>query len=489
MNKASVKTDGEGGARYGAVERFLLKTQRPARYTGGEVNAVYKDPKDVDLRFALCFPDTYEIGMSHLGMKILYSLINAHPKHYCERVFMPLPDMRELMRANFVPLYALESGDGIRGFDIIGFTLQYELCYTTVLAMLDLAGIPVLKSERGYDFPLIIAGGPCACNPEPLCDFIDLFVIGEGEEVTPELLGLYDECKKSGVPRPEFLKKAALIGGVYVPDLSVGAKKRFIADLNGVFFPKSFVVPFVETVHDRAVTEIIRGCIRGCRFCQAGFIYRPFREKRRGVIAEEVRALCESTGYDEVSLCSLSVSDYSEIEGLLKDLTDYTDKNGINLSLPSTRIDKFNKQMLDRVKSVRKSGLTFAPEAGTQRLRDVINKNITEEDILKGCKTAFEGGYGAVKLYFMLGLPTETNGDVAAIHGLTESVTRLFREINPKKSPAISISLSTFVPKPFTPFQYEPMISRETADERQKLLLSLVKSRKIKISRSDYNMS
>ncbi|MDR0222960.1 MAG: TIGR03960 family B12-binding radical SAM protein [Oscillospiraceae bacterium] len=471
------------------IDGLLLKTQRPARYTGGEVNAVRKDPEGVDLRFALCFPDVYEIGMSHLGMKILYSLINSRVEYCCERVFMPFPDMEGLMRASSVLLYALESGGSVRDFDIVGFTLQYELCYTTVLSMLDLAGIPVLRSERGDGHPLIIAGGPCACNPEPLRDFIDLFVIGEGEEATPELLDLYNECKKNGSPRAEFLKKAALIGGVYVPELSDKVKKRVIGDLDGVFFPKEFVVPFVETVHDRAVAEVLRGCVRGCRFCQAGFIYRPFREKKRGTVLKDVRALCESSGYDEVSLCSLSTSDYSDIGGLLGDLTDYTDKNGVSLSLPSLRIDNFGSEVLERVKSVRKSGLTFAPEAGTQRLRDIINKNITEDDILKGCETAFRGGYSAVKLYFMIGLPGETNEDVKGIHDLIEKIIRLFYEINPKKSPAVSVSLATFVPKPFTPFQYEPMISRGKADERQKLLLSLIKNRRVKISRSDYNMS
>jgi len=481
-------------------EKILLGVQRPARYTGGEFGEVVKE--NADLRFALCFPDTYEIGMSHLGMKILYSLINSRDNYACERVFMPYPDMAQKMKDRNIPLFALESGRSLCDFDIAGFSLQYEMCYTTVLAMLESGGIPAQKSHRGGGkYPLIIAGGPCVCNPEPLCDFIDLFVIGEGEEITLELLDLYHNTHSRG----DFLKKAALIGGVYVPefynteyndDLTVKSispdtkiTKRIVKDLDGMFFPKSFIVPFVEPVHDRAVTEVLRGCIRGCRFCQAGFIYRPYREKSGGVILEQTRALCENTGYDEVSLCSLSTSDYSNIEELLGRLTDYTDRNGISLSLPSLRIDKFNGEVLRRIKSVRKSGLTFAPEAGTQRLRDVINKNITEENILSGCKTAFQGGYSAVKLYFMLGLPTETDGDVAGIYSLIEKIMRLFKEVGPKKGISVSVSLATFVPKPFTPFQYEPMTSREEIEGKQKLLMSMVKSRKVKISRSGYNTS
>jgi len=482
-------------------DKILLNVQRPARYTGGEFNEVVKDAGSVALKFAFCFPDTYEIGMSHLGLKILYSLINSREEFLCERAFMPLPDMAEQMRVNKLPLFALESGRPLGDFDIVGFTLQYELCYTTILAMLELAGIPALKAERGDRYPLIIAGGPCACNPEPLADFIDLFVIGEGEEVTLELLDLYASCDN----RADFLLKAAQIKGVYVPALynaeynsdgTVKAvtpdkrvTKRVIADLNAVFYPDKFIVPFVETVHDRAVAEVLRGCIRGCRFCQAGFIYRPYREKDGGVILNQTRALCENTGYDEVSLCSLSTSDYSEIEKLLGDLTDYTDKNGVNLSLPSLRIDSFSEEVLRRIKSVRKSGLTFAPEAGTQRLRDVINKNITEDDVLSGCRTAFAGGYSAIKLYFMLGLPTETLDDIAGIYALTEKIMRLFKEVGPKKAIAVSISLATFVPKPHTPFQYEPMASREEVEERRKHLMSFVKSGKVRVSRSDYSMS
>jgi radical SAM superfamily enzyme YgiQ (UPF0313 family) len=475
------------------IENLLLKVQKPARYIGGEFNSVVKEPKSVDLSVAFCFPDTYEIGMSHLGMKILYSLINSRAEigktYRCERCFMPLHDMEKLMRDNQIELYGLESFQPVREFDIVAFTLQYELSYTTILAMLDLAGIPVLKSARGDNAPIVIAGGPCACNPEPLADFIDLFVIGEGEEVTLELLDLYNDCKKKGEPRIDFYKKAVLLEGVYIPELKNPVKKRIVEDLENIFFPDKFIVPFVETVHERVVTEVLRGCIRGCRFCQAGFICRPYREKPKSKILNETKALCESTGFDEVSLCSLSTSDHSKIEELLKEMTDYTDKNSINLALPSLRIDKFNDEILEQIKSVRKSSLTFAPEAGTQRLRDVINKNITEENILQGCKVAFSGGYATVKLYFMLGLPTETDEDIIAIHALTEKIMKLYKQVGPNRAISVSISLSTFVPKPFTPFQYEPMISRDECDRRQKLLKSLFKSKKVKISCSDYNSS
>jgi radical SAM superfamily enzyme YgiQ (UPF0313 family) len=467
------------------IDRFLLKVQKPARYTGGEVNSVVKSADSTDLSVCFCFPDTYEIGMSHLGIKILYSLINSRDEFRCERAFMPVDDMEKLMREHEIPLYGLESKQAVFDFDIVAFTLQYELSYTTVLAMLDLAGIPLLRRERGESSPLVIAGGPCAYNPAPLTDFIDVFVIGEGEQVTLELLDLLKNCGS----REEFYRKAVLIDGVFVPQLRNHVKKRIVHDLDEVFFPKEFIVPFIETVHDRAVTEVLRGCIRGCRFCQAGFICRPFREKSAQTILRETTALCESTGYDEVSLCSLSTSDHSDIKNILVNLTEYTDKNNINLSLPSLRIDKFNDEVLQRIKSIRKSSLTFAPEAGTQRLRDVINKNITEEDILEGCSIAFSGGYNSVKLYFMLGLPTETDEDIIAIHTLTEKIMRLYKQLGPNKAICVSISLSTFVPKPFTPFQYEPMISQEDAGRRQKLLVSLFKSRKVKISRSNYSTS
>lgn len=495
------------------IEKHLLEVQKPSRYIGGEVGSVIKDKSKVDVRFAFCFPDTYDIGMSHIGMKILYSLKNERENYWCERCFAPSEDFEEIMRKNDIPLYALESLDPIKDFDLIGFTLQYELSYTNILNMLDLAGIPIFAKDRTPELTqIVVAGGPCVCNPEPLADFFDLFILGEGEEVNLELMDLYWEMKQQGATRIEFLRKAAQIEGIYVPqfyrfsykedgtidrvEATDGApetvKKRIIKDFDKVYYPDNFVVPFTEIVHDRVSVEVLRGCIRGCRFCQAGFIYRPFREKSTDTIYNETRCLCENTGYDEVSLASLSTSDHSEIDPMLTKLIDYTAGERINLSLPSLRVDNFSESLLEKIKKVRKSGLTFAAEGGTQRLRDVINKNVTEEEIINTCRIAFEGGYSSVKLYFMMGLPTETDEDIVGIAELAQRIVDLFYSIEnrPKgRGVQVSVSCATFVPKPFTPFQFEPQDTREMIEHKQKLLLDSVKTKKIKVSYHDPNVS
>ena len=496
------------------IEKILLQVKSPARYIGGELNSVIKDKSKVDVRFAFCFPDTYDIGMSHLGMKILYSLKNARENFWCERVFAPDVDFEKLMRENDIPLYALESLEPVKEFDFIGFTIQFELCYTNILNMLDLAGVPVRTCDRKEGDPIIIGGGPCVCNPEPIADFFDMFILGEGEEVNLEVMDLYAEMKKNGASRTEFLEAAAKIEGVYVPSFydveyendgklksftpnrscaSPVIRKRIIKDLDKVFYPESFVVPYCEVVHDRVIVEVLRGCIRGCRFCQAGYIYRPFREKSTDTICSSTKSLCDSTGYEEVSLSSLSTSDLSEIEETLVNLTDFTEKEKVNLSLPSMRIDRFSKELMEQIQKVRKSGLTFAPEAGTQRLRDVINKNITEEEIFKACRLAFEGGFTTVKLYFMLGLPTETDDDVRGIAELAEKICDMFYSMpdRPKgKNIQISISCATFVPKPFTPFEFESQATEEEIKHKQHILLSSIRSRKrISVSWSKYKVS
>ncbi|MFR5875947.1 MAG: TIGR03960 family B12-binding radical SAM protein [Eubacterium sp.] len=487
------------------VEKILQYVQKPARYVGGELNSVVKDAEKVDIRYAFCFPDTYEIGMSHLGMKILYGLVNNREDAWCERVFAPDNDMEEQMRKNNVPLFALESGDYIRDFDIIGFTLQYELCYTNVLNMLDLAGVPIWSKDRTELTPIVCAGGPCACNPEPIADFCDIVFLGDGEDSTNEVLDLLKECKKSGATKHEFLLKAKDITGVYVPSFYEDSynddgtlnelkpingapervKKAVVSDMNKVYYPKEFVVPFINIVHDRAVEEIFRGCIRGCRFCQAGFIYRPIREKSVDTINRQAKALIDSTGYDEISLCSLSTSDHSHVNEMLSSLIDWTVKNKINLSLPSLRVDNFSDELVDKLNKVRKSGLTFAPEAGTQRMRDVINKNVTEEEVLRTCNKAFDNGWTTVKLYFMMGLPTETMEDIEGIADLGMKVVEAFAK-NPNKQKGtgvqVSISCSSFIPKPFTPFQWEPEDTMDSLKAKQAHLLECIPTRKIKVS-------
>lgn len=487
------------------VEKILPLVQKPARYIGGELNSVVKNKDDVDIRFAFCFPDSYEIGMSHLGMKILYSLINARDDSWCERVFAPWDDMESVMRERNIPLFALESGDYLKDFDIIGFTLLYEMSYTNVINMIDLAGLPVRSRDRKSLSPLVIAGGPCVCNAEPMSEFIDIFEFGEGEEQMNELLDLYKEYKARGASKDEFLAAAAKIDGIYVPsfydveyndDNTVkcitpknGApakiKKRVVSDLDKCFYPDNFVVPYIDVVFDRAIAEIFRGCIRGCRFCQAGFIYRPIREKSPDVINKQCRSLCDSTGYDEISLCSLSSSDYTKLPELLSDLLDWTIPNSINVALPSLRADNFPDELVKKLNQVRRSSLTFAAEAGTQRLRDVINKNVTEEEILTTSRKAFSGGWTAVKLYFMLGLPTETLDDVEGIARLAQTVVDEFYK-NPDKPKGkgvnVSVSASSFVPKPFTPFQWEPQDTEASLIEKQEHLRGCITTKKVNLS-------
>ena len=494
------------------VEKYLLKVQKPGKYVGGELNSVIKDKKDVNIRFAFCFPDTYEVGMSHLGMKILYSQFNSIPDIWCERVFAPWIDMEEIMRKHNIPLYALESGDPISEFDFIGFTLQYELSFTNVLNMLKLGNIPVCSKDRKGLKNIVVAGGPCACNPEPLADFIDIFFIGEGEEVDLEVMELYRKCREENTTREKFLIRASQIRGCYVPSLyevtynedgtikAVTPKhnapkkveKRLMMNMDESYYPENFVVPNTEIVHDRAMEEIFRGCIRGCRFCQAGFLYRPVREKSPEVINRQCHTLCNNTGYDEVSLSSLSSSDYTQIVPLLTKLNEWSVDDKVSISLPSLRVDGFTDDIMSKIKTVRKSGLTFAPEAGSQRLRDAINKNVAEDELLNTCSVAFSGGWTRVKLYFMIGLPTETMEDVNAIPALGKSVVdEFYKNPNRPKGKAVSVTVSTssFVPKPFTPFQWEPQDTIDTIHQKQQSIKEHIESKKITFNYHDADTS
>lgn len=467
------------------LERLLLRVQNPAWYSGGEWNSVVKDKTKIKVRFAFCFPDLYDVAMSHLGIKILYDILNRRDDIWCERVCAPNLDMEALMREKNVPLFGLESRDPIREFDMIGFTLQYELSYTNVLNMLDLAGLPVRSRDRSDDMPVIIAGGPCTVNPEPLAEFIDLFNIGEGEETLLQLTDLWKEC---GGNKTEFLRRADQMESCYVPaihDPAVKVRRRIIRDLDQVPYPEKLIVPNAKVIHDRISMEIMRGCIRGCRFCQAGMIYRPFRQKSPEVMIGQIKKLCEATGYDEISLTSLSSSDYEKLPEFADLLLDYCTPRKISLALPSLRIDNFSKELLDKLQAVRETSLTFAPEAGTQRLRDAINKNITEENIFNTCKIAFEGGCSAVKLYFMIGLPTETDEDLIGIADLAQRIVNYYYQLKTKKGGrgiSVTISLSTFVPKPFTPFQWEPQISLDEIHRRQALVKNAITSKKIRLN-------
>ena len=466
-------------------DEILMKIEKPARYIGGEVNSVMKDPEKVDIRFAMCFPDVYEIGMSHLGIQILYDMFNRREDVWCERVYSPWLDLDRVMREEKIPLFALESQDPVKNFDFLGITIQFEMCYTNILQILDLSGIPLHAADRTEEDPFVIGGGPCTYNPEPLADFFDIFYIGEGETVYDELLDVYKEWKKSGESREQFLRRAAGIEGLYVPmfyDAEYNAdetlksfrpndpcapesvKKQVVTDVTAAPYPLSPVVPFIKATQDRVVLEIQRGCIRGCRFCQAGMLYRPTRERNVERLKEYARAMLQSTGHEEISLSSLSSSDYSELKELVLFLIDEFRDKGINISLPSLRIDAFSLDVMSRVQDIRKSSLTFAPEAGSQRMRNVINKGLTEEDILDGAGQAFEGGWTKVKLYFMLGLPTETEEDMKEIARLSDRVARRYYEI-PKEQRhgkcQITASSSFFVPKPFTPFQWASMCTAE----------------------------
>lgn len=476
-------------------DEILLKISQPARYIGGEVNMVKKDPSKVAVRFAMCFPDVYEIGMSHLGIQILYDMFNRRDDVYCERVYSPWMDLDPIMREQKIPLFAVESQDPIKNFDFLGITIQYEMCYTNILQVLELSQIPLHAEDRTEEDPIVIGGGPCTYNPEPIAPFFDLFYMGEGEVVYYDLIDRYKEIKARGGSRQEFLEMAAQIPGIYVPgfydvtykeDGTIEAmtpnnphapqtvSKQLVMDMSDTWYPEKPVVPYLRATQDRVVLEIMRGCIRGCRFCQAGMVYRPVRERSLEELKRLARTMLKSTGHEEISLSSLSSSDYTKLEGIVNFLIDEFDGKGVNVSLPSLRIDAFSLDVMSKVQDVKKSSLTFAPEAGSQRLRNVINKGLTEENILNGSAEAFKGGWNRVKLYFMLGLPTETVEDMQGIAELSEKVAEVYYDTVPKEQRhgkvQVTASTSFFVPKPFTPFQWAPMCTKEQFLERASIV-------------------
>jgi radical SAM family uncharacterized protein len=488
----------------------LKSVNKPGRYIGGEYNSIIKSKADVKCRFAFCFPDTYEIGMSNLGVRILYDVLNKDKDIWCERVYAPWVDMKEKMEEYSIPLSAMESGDELSAFDLVGFSLQYELCYTTALAMIKLGKIPLFSKDRGEEDPIIIGGGPCVYNPEPISEFFDLINVGEGEEMLLEICHLYTDMKENGTyTRAAFLREASHIEGVYIPslydvsynedgtvreykplcdDVPKKVRKRIVADLDKVSYPEKLVMPYVETVHDRIVLEVYRGCIRGCRFCQAGMVYRPIREKSPEVLCRAAKCLYENTGYDEISLISLSISDYSRLPELTDGLLSWTDDARVSLSLPSLRLDSFSEELMQKISSVRTGGLTFAPEAGTQRLRDVINKNVTEEDLVNAVKIAFKGGKSNVKLYFMNGLPTETLDDIEGIAKLGKTVVDTYFSIPKPERPhgiGVTLSVACFIPKPFTPFQWEKQDSMEQLSEKQEYLKKCITDKRVRYNYHD----